>query len=68
MTQTSPPILRPDLGAAVEAGDYFSTTRELYCVERVIGDRVLLEDCRTESLIEVGLEQVLAMNPITPSH
>ena len=68
MTQTSPLILRPDLGAAVEAGDYFSTARELYCVERVIGDRVLLEDCRTESLIEVGIEQIRAMSPVTPSH
>ena len=48
-------------------GDYFSTSSELYRVERVIGDRILLEDCRTEVLIEVGTEQVLAMSRITPS-
>jgi hypothetical protein len=59
--------LRPDRDALVEPGDYFSTTTELYRVERVIGDRILLEDCRTESLIEVGTEQVLVMNPVTPA-
>jgi hypothetical protein len=68
VTQTSPLIFRPNRGASVEAGDYFSTARELYHVERVIEDRVLLEDCRTESLIEVGIEQVRAMNPVNPSH
>jgi hypothetical protein len=67
VTQTSPLTLRPDLDIAVEAGDYFSTERELYRVERVIEDRILLEDCRTEALIEVGIEQVLAMKPVTPS-
>jgi hypothetical protein len=50
----------------VEAGDYFSTARELYHVERVIEDRVLLEDCRTESLIEVGIDLVRTMKAVTP--
>ncbi len=67
MTQTSQLIVQSNTSVAVEAGDYFSTKRELYRVERVIADRVLLEDCRTEVLIEVGIEQVLAMNPVTPS-
>lgn len=49
---------------AVEEGDYFSTVRELYRVERVMGDRILLEDCRSEALIEVGIEQVLAMDRV----
>lgn len=65
MTQTTPLTLRTDARITVEPGGYWSTTRELYRVERVIGDRVLLEDCRTEALIEVGIDQVLAMNPIT---
>ena len=67
MVQTSTPTLQPNTGVAVEVGDYFSTARELYRVERVIGERILLEDCRTECLIEVGVEQVLAMNRVTPS-
>lgn len=67
MTQATRATLRSDTVVAVEPGDYFSTARALYRVERLIGDRVLLEDCRTESLIEVGIEQVLAMSPVTPA-
>jgi hypothetical protein len=66
VTQTSPAILRRNAPVGVEAGDYFSTARELYHVERVIEDRVLLEDCRTESLIEVGIDLVRTMKAVTP--
>ena len=65
MTQISPLTLQPDTVPTVEAGDYFNTERELYRVERVVEDRILLEDCRTEVLIEVGVEQVLAMHPVS---
>ncbi|HEX2127608.1 MAG TPA: hypothetical protein VHF58_00145 [Solirubrobacterales bacterium] len=68
MTQISPLPLRPEADVDVEPGDYFSTERELYRVERVVGDRVLLEDCRTEALIEVGVDQVLGMKPVNRSH
>lgn len=67
MTQTTPLILQSDTDVAVEPGDYFNTARELYRVERVVEGRVLLEDCRTEVLIEVGMEQLLAMNPVRSS-
>jgi hypothetical protein len=67
VTQTSQLIVQSNTRVAVEAGEYFSTERELYRVERVTAERVLLEDCRTEALIEVGVDQVLAMKPVSPS-
>lgn len=63
----TPIRLRAPDRLTIEPGDYFSTARELYRVERVIGHRVLLEDCRTEALIEVGIEQVMSMHPVTPA-
>lgn len=37
-------------------GEYFSRERTLYRVEWVGQDRALIEDCLTESLIDVPLE------------
>ena len=65
MTQTSPAPPSSPAQPSIEAGEYFSTDRELYRVERIVADRVLLEDCRTETLIEVGIDLVRAMRPIT---
>ena len=65
--QPIPLAVQPQISPGVEPGEYFCTDRELYRVERLVDDRVLLEDCRTDALIEVGIEQVLDMNPVTPS-
>lgn len=48
----------------LHAGDYFSTERDLYRVEEVHGEYALVEDCRTETVLEVAVGEILEMNPV----
>ena len=48
----------------LRVGDYLSTDRDLFCVERVVGDFVMLEDCRDGTVVEVAMDEVLLMNPV----
>jgi hypothetical protein len=48
-------------------GDYYSTDHELYRVERVVDDRVLLEDCMTEALVDMPLEELFDLRPVKRS-
>jgi hypothetical protein len=45
-------------------GDYRATADELFRVEHVEEDRALVENCRTEELIDVGLEELDALRPV----
>lgn len=38
-------------------GDYVSSKRELYRIEHVRGERVLIEECRTGALLDIGVDQ-----------
>lgn len=48
-------------------GDYYCTEHELYRVEEVHGDFALVEDCRTEVVLEVAVDEILAMNLVRPA-
>lgn len=39
--------------AEFESGDYFCTDRDLFRVEEVVGDHVLVENCRDGELVDV---------------
>lgn len=54
-------------GATPEPGEYYSSDTALYRVERVLGDRVLIEDCRTEALIDISIAELTHLNPVRPS-
>lgn len=41
-----------------QVGDYVTDGRELYCVEEVLGDHALIEDCRCGVLIDVSLDKL----------
>jgi hypothetical protein len=45
-------------------GDYLCSERALYRVERVFGDRALIEDCRTESLIDISIAELMLLKPV----
>jgi hypothetical protein len=51
-------------GQPLSAGDYLHSERELYRIERLLGKRVLVEDCRSGELIEFGPEQLLTLKPV----
>ena len=54
--------------ASVRAGEYYRTDRDLYHVEEVHGDFALVEDCRTELVLEVAVSEILqAMDPVQPA-
>jgi hypothetical protein len=50
----------------VRAGDYLCSDRDLFRVERVLDDRALIEDCRTEVLIDVSLDQLATLERVEP--
>ena len=50
----------------VRPGDYLCSDRDLFRVERVIDDRALIEDCRTEVLIDVSLDQLATLERVEP--
>jgi hypothetical protein len=65
----SPGMLSAESAApltAVRPGDYVTTERDLHCVEAIDGASALLEDCRSGSLIEMGLGQVVGLRRIEP--
>jgi hypothetical protein len=45
-------------------GDYYSTERDLFRVEEVHGEFALIEDCRTEIVLEVAVSEILTMHPV----
>ncbi len=45
-------------GRRVRAGDYVASERDLYRVEHVRGQRVLLEDCRSGDLVDIDAREV----------
>lgn len=47
------------------SGDYLTDGRELYRVEQVKGHQALVEDCRTGNLIDVPLEELAALEPVS---
>jgi len=47
-------------------GDYLCSDRALYRVERVVGDRALIEDCKTEALLDVSIAELLALRSVHP--
>ena len=49
-------------------GDYIASTHELYRVEKLSGDRVLLEDCRNGSLFDLGLHQLAGLRLVKRAH
>jgi hypothetical protein len=49
------------------AGDYLRSDRSLYRVERVLGGRALIEDCKTEQLIDVAIDDLIALTPVRPA-
>jgi hypothetical protein len=49
---------------AYRRGDYRATSDELFRIEQVDEDRALVENCRTEELIDVGLEELDALRPV----
>jgi hypothetical protein len=48
-------------------GDYLTDGRELYCVEDVFEDHALIEDCRREALIDIGIGDLLRLEPVKRS-
>lgn len=45
-------------------GDYLRSERELYRIERVQGDRALLEDCMTEALVDLPTSELGELKPV----
>lgn len=52
---------KPDL----RPGEYRASSRELFRVEDLCGRRAIVENCGTGDLIDVGLEELAALRPIT---
>jgi hypothetical protein len=57
MTRT-PPV------AGVARGEYLCSQRDLYYVERLGPERVLLEDCRTGTLVDMSIADVERLRPV----
>jgi hypothetical protein len=47
-------------------GDYYAAERELFRVERIFGDRALIEDCRSEALLDITLRELSRLRRIEP--
>lgn len=60
-------VAPPRPPARVHAGEYFSTDRDLYRVEEIHGEFALIEDCRTEMVLELAVSEIVAMNRVRPS-
>jgi hypothetical protein len=48
-------------GRRVRTGDYMASERDLYRVEHVRGQRVLLEDCRSGDLVDIDARELSAL-------
>lgn len=51
----------------MRSGDYFYSERALYWVEHVVGERALVEDCRTGGLIDVSASELLRLDRVNRS-
>ena len=68
MAQLSPVALAPTAALApLHPGDYYSTERDLYRVEELHGDFAMIEDCRTEMVLEVAVSEILTMDRVRAS-
>lgn len=52
---------------AVAVGDYMFSDRDLYRVEQLTEERVLIEDCRTGDLIDAPVEELAALRRLERS-
>jgi hypothetical protein len=66
MSAMEAPLIATPPREAVRPGDYFHSRRELYCVEEVVGSRVMVEDCRTGALVEMDLGRLLRLDRVAP--
>ena len=48
-------------GRRVRAGDYVASERDLYRVEHMRGQRVLLEDCRSGDLVDIDAHELSSL-------
>jgi hypothetical protein len=68
MAQVSPVALAPaTTTAALHPGDYYRTERDLYRIEELHGDFALIEDCRSEIVLDVAVSEILTMDRVRPS-
>jgi hypothetical protein len=68
MAQVFPVAVAPTtFPSAPRAGEYYCTRSDLYRVEEVHGEFALLEDCRTEIVLEVAVSEVLSMDRVRPA-
>lgn len=65
--RSSEPIGRRTRLERVRSGDYFYSERALYWVEHVVGERALVEDCRTGGLIDVSASELLRLDRVNRS-
>ena len=63
-TVTLAPAIAPP---PVHTGDYYRTERDLYRVEELHGKFALIEDCRTETVLELAVSEILTMDRVLPS-
>jgi hypothetical protein len=45
-------------------GDYLCSEHELYRIERVQGERAMLEDCLTEALVDLPIAELSELKPV----
>ena len=68
MALLSPVALAPTAALApLHPGDYYCTERDLYRVEELHGDFALIEDCRSEIVLDVAVSEILTMDRVRPS-
>jgi hypothetical protein len=63
----APTLLTPVLSEQFRRGDYVHSDTDLYRIEEVVGDRVVLEDCRTELLIETDRRRLARLKRVERS-
>lgn len=49
---------------SLQPGDYLHSDRDLYRVERLLEDRALIEDCRTEVLIDISRDRLAGLQRV----
>jgi hypothetical protein len=54
------PVAEP----SVDVGDYFASDSDLYRVEQLGSGYVLVEDCRSGSLIDMPLTELVALDRV----
>ena len=59
------PIAPPP--AELRSGDYYCTRRDLYRVEEIHGEFALIEDCRTEFVLDIAVSEIMSMERVRPA-